>query len=887
MSSLNWKFTSIRSLFGRRKLDADMDEEMRSHIELRTQANIEAGMKPEEARHAAMRQFGWKESIQEKCRDQRGMRWLENLWQDIRFGARQLRKSPGFTTVAVFTLALGIGANLAIFAVVDSVLLRPLPFPESDRLVTLFNSYPKAGIERSGASLPNYYERRGNIPAFSHISALRYGTAIVGEAGLTEQEQVMRVSPEFFLTLGSGPILGRAFTENETDYQTDNVAILTDEYWRKHFNADMNALGHQIRVDGVQKTIIGVLPPSFSFLSSKALLYLPLSSNPGDRGVSQRHSNEDQELIARLQSGASLAAAQSQIDAHDAAHAPEYPFAKMVADGGFHTVLTPLHLDHIKTVRPILILTQSGVLCLLLIGGVNLVNLLLIRASSRSREMAIRQSLGASRWDVVRQVAAESVLLTCVGGLFGLAVGAGGIRLLTVLGVEQLPLGAHVAFNGQLALAALIVAVILGIIIAVPIAWFNLSGHPANTLKSESRGGTANHAAQRLRHGFIVAQISLAFVLVAGAGLLSESLKQALALSPGFRPDHTLTGQIALPWKNYPDWTTRLSFIERLLEGIRSQPGVSAAGVINNIPFSGNNEKSAFTVAGHVRRPGESLRGHYFYGVSGDVFDALGIPLREGRFLGSADSDSRVCVVDEDFARRYWPQGGAIGQRLTVGANAAGSDAFTVVGVAGAVKQSEITENQTQGAVYYPYKQRSVVNIFTVVRINLRPESFALALQKVVRGIDPELPVNDIRSMEVRVADSLIVRRSPALLIGIFAGVALILASIGTYGVLSFAVAQRRREIGVRMALGALPKQIAGQFLALGLRLLLAGTFFGVFGAWLAGRAMQSILFEVPALHFATLAGTASVMTAVCLLACLAPTFRASHVEPMEALRSE
>jgi predicted permease len=391
-----------------------------------------------------------------------------------------------------------------------------------------------------------------------------------------------------------------------------------------------------------------------------------------------------------------------------------------------------------------------------------------------------------------------------------------------------------------------------------------------------------------LRHGFIVAQIALAFVLLTGAGLLGLSLKRALAVSPGFRADHVLTGQISLPWKNYPDWPSRLTFVERLLEGVRSQPGVSAAGVINNVPLSGENIKSGFTVQGHVRRPGESLRGHYFYGVGGDLFAALGIPLREGRFLLNADSGNRVCVVDEDFARYYWPTGGAIGQRLSLGENeGADVDAFTIVGVVGAMKQAELTEDRAQGAVYVPYQFRTVANIFAVNRTRQRPESFSLTLQKIVRAIDPELPVNDLRSMEVRIADSLIVRRSPALLAGIFAVVALLLAAIGTYGVLAYAVAQRRREIGVRMALGAPPKQIGRQFISLGLRLLVAGSALGVIGALLAGRAMRSILFDLPALPMAMLAGTSVVLTVVSLLACWLPARRAASVDPMEALRCE
>jgi len=879
---------AIRALFRKPRLDAEMDEEMRAHVEMRTKQHIAAGMNPAEARYAARRQFGWVESIQETCREQRGTAWLEGAARDLRFAFRQLRKNPGFTIVASLTIALCLGANLTIFAVLDSVLLRPLPFPGAAQLVTLYNTYPRAGVERDGASLPNYYERRGQIAAFSQFSILRYDTAIVGEPGSSRREDVLRVSPEFFTTLGVRLAQGREFTDDETTYQTDAEAILTDGYWRQNFNADPNIIGRHVRVDGLSKTVVGVLPPSFHFLSSEARLFFPLSSNPGDREASQRHSGNGYEMIGRLRPGVHLAQAQAEIDAHNAAHAAEYPQAKMIADAGFRTVVTPLHADHVQAVRPVLWLLQAGVLLLALIGAVNLVNLLLIRASGRARELAIRQSLGASARRVVRQVMTENLVLALVGGAVGLGVGAAGIRLVMALGVARLPMGAHIAFDGRLALVGLLCAVAFGLASSLPIAWLSLRGQPSDALQSESRGGTASPAAQRLRHGFIVAQIAMAFVLLAGAGSLGLSLKRALAVSPGFRPDHVMTGQISLPWKDYPDWPARLAFLDRLLERLRRQPGVSAVGVINNVPFSGNNGKMAITVKGHVVRPGESLQAHYGYGVAGDAFTALGIPLREGRFIGNDDPDRCVCDVDEDFARRYWPKGDALGHRLFFGGTE-GSDAeaFTVVGVVGAVKQTEITDSAAQGAVYFPYQYRTVPNVFAVVRTSRRPELLGATLQKIVRELNPELPVNDLRSMDVRLTESLVARRSPALLAGVFAGAALLLAAIGTYGVLAYAVTQRRREIGVRLALGALPRQISRRFLGLGLRLLALGAMVGVFGAWLAVRAMQRLLFAAPPFPTGPIAGAALVLTVVSLIACLAPTLRASRVDPTEALRHE
>src|SRR5213079_1021184 len=753
---------------------------------------------------------------------------------DLKFALRQLGKAPAFTVTALATVAICLGANLAIFAVIDSILLRPLPFPQPDRLVTIFNTYPKAGVENDGSSITNYYERRGNIPAFSSLSMYMEGAETVGDPGSMQQEEIVRISPEFFTTLGVSLAIGRNFTDEETDPH-QNVIILTDAFWRQRFNSDPNILSRDTRINGIPRKIVGVMPPAFRFLSSEARVFLPIKSDMEQRGPKARHSGGGgTHMIARLKPGATIAEAQAQIDAHNAAVEEDNPEAKMMAEAGFRSLVRPLHAEHVRSIRPTLLLMQAGVFFLLLIGAVNLVNLLLIRASGRAKEMAIRRSMGASRAHVVRQVMIETILLTFVGGLLGLAVGTWGIRLFEVLGADRLPLGAHIAFDGWLASVGLAGAVVLGVVIAVPIAWFNLSTHLANALQSESRTGTINRATQRLRHGFIVAQIALAFVLLAGAALLGLSLKKAMAVSPGFRSDHVLTGECTVSWDLQRE---RVGIVDRLLESIRQQPGIAATGTITNIPLSGDSGKTAVTPKGYVPPPGQSVQGHYSYAVHGEYFSALGIDLREGRFLTSADSHraERVCVVDEDLARRYWPNGGALGQRIALGDEKEDARMFTIVGVVGAVKQAALTEAQGQGAVYLPYAYRDNASIFIVTRTSQSPEAFAETLRKLVRAAHPALAVDNIRSMDTRIADSLTTRRPPALLAGIFAVVALLLAAIGTYGVLSYAVAQRTREIGIRMALGAQTKQIGAQFFSLGLRLLAAGTILGVIGAWLTG----------------------------------------------------
>ncbi len=884
------RWLSLFRVLTRRRDFEDGMSELRFHVEQYVDELVRSGLSPEKAARLARMEFGSLDSVKEDCREQRGLHLFDEFRRELNYAARLLRKTPGFTATALLTLAVCLGANLTVFAVIDSVLLRPLPFPAPDRLVTIFNTYPKAGVERDGSSLTNYYERRGHISAFTSLSIYSYGREIIGEPGSTEREQTMRVSPDFFATLGLGPAIGRTFTEEETTGQTDHVAILSDTFWRQRFSDDPHVIGRQIRVNSVPRTVIGVLPPAFRFLSSDARVFLPLASRLEDRTPAQRHSGGNViQMIARLRPDATLAQAQSEVDAQNAALEVDDPQAKMIADAGFRSLVVSLHADHVAAIRPTLLLLQAGAIGLLLIGAVNLVNLLLVRASGRVKELAVRQALGASRGYVVSEVVVETTLLTLAGGLLGLAVGAGGIHLLRALGADHLPLGSRTAFDMRLALVSLVTAIIMGIVFAVPVAWFNLRRHLGNALQSESRGGTSGRATQFLRHGFIVSQIALAFTLLAGAGLLGLSLQRAMAVSPGFQSDHILTGQILLPWADYSEGA-RLAFIEKLMDNVGHLPGVLSAGVVNNVPFSGHSGKSAATVAGHVLRPGESARGHYSYGVAGDYFRAMGFSLRSGRFLTAEDShrSERVCVVDEDFARYYWPNASAIGQRLWDGSEAGkDAEAFTVVAVVSAAKQAGLTEEEAQGAIYYPYAFRVGDSFFVAARTSLPPESLGLTLQKVVRQIDPNIPVNDLRSMDTRIADSLVTRRSPALLACLFSGIALLLTAIGTYGVLSYAVAQRRREIGLRMALGAQPAQIRGQFFYLSLRLLSAGTILGLIGAWLTGRAMQAVLFHVPALSLSIFAGATCVMALVSLVACLLPSQRAARISPMEALAEE
>jgi predicted permease len=808
---------------------------------------------------------------------------------DIKHSLRRLAKSPGFTAAVILTLALCFGANIAIFAVVDAILLRPLPFPKPDRLVCVFNSYPAAGDERSHTSIANYFDRRQSIKAFASVSIYQDTSTIVGGTESPDRVPIARISPDFFQTLGVPLARGKAFTDAELTYQTDRVAILTDGFWRSRFNADPGVLGRTFLNDGLLVTVVGVLPRDFRFLSSRARFFRPASHAPEERGPAKRHDN-NWNMIARLAPDATLADAQTQIDALNVQQTNEVPYAKELKAAGYHSVVRRLHDDHVRAVKPIFSLLQAGVFVLLLIGGVNLVNLLLIRAHCRAREFAVRQALGAGRLAVAREVLAETLLLACGGAMAGLLFGVLGIRLLWALGADQLPLGTSIVFDGRVALLALMAAIIVGTLLAMPIIWFNLRKQSALALQSETRGGTVSAAAQRLRHCFIVAQVALAFVLLAGAGLLGVSLKHALETPTGFNPDNVLTGRIVLPGKDYPTATGRLAFVERLLSAIRTLPGVTCAAINTDLPFTEVDNDSIVAVEGHMRQAGESIQAHYHAGVTSDYWRVMSIPLLRGRVLEDGDNQGKasVCVVDQAFADRYWPGVDPLGRRLCNAASFDGSSALTVVGVVANVKRSELTENTGHGMLYLPYVTSYPREFSLVVRSALPAGPMAPMLRKAVLQLDPELPLDDVKSMQVRIDDSLVVRRSPALLATLFSGFALLLSVLGTYGVLAYAVSGRQREIGVRLALGAQPGQIRRQFLWIGMRLVLTGSMLGVVGAWMVSGAMRSVLFEVSTpLHGVIFGGIALALGGCSLAACLIPALRAGRIDPQEALRCE
>jgi len=806
------------------------------------------------------------------------------MLHELNLAFRRLAKAPAFTATALFTFSLCLGANVTLFAVVNAVLIRPLPFPNSEQLVSVFNQYPKAGINRGGASIPQYLARRKGIPAFADSACLFDWGLTIGDGGAPEHIETSIVTPSFFHVLGVSAALGRTFTEEEAIQGKNDVVVISDGLWRQRYAADPGVIGRRIKLNGTSQTVVGVMPRGFSFGTSKAQLWMPMIFTDDER-TTERHDNS-KSMIARLRPGATIAEAQSQIDVLNKYLQEQGPFSKMAKDAGFRTSVVNLHDDFVNETRPMLLLLQAGVLFLLLIGAINLANLFMVRASARAKEFSVRQVLGAGRRQIAQLLVTESLVLSIGGAALGLAFGWAGLHGLEAIGADRLPHFGPYRLDVRVCAIAVAASVLTALFVVFPTLWHSRRENLAFGLSLESRGGTTTRSAHRLRHALIVAQFTLAFMLLTGAALLGTSFSKVLAVDPGFRPESVLTGSVSLPWKHYEEAAQRYGFVERLGQELQSLPGVTSVGFTTDLPFGGpRHSNTAFIIEGQPPLPGQSLAVHIFAGVAGNFFDALGVPLLEGRPLTDDDSSHSlpVCMVDENFVRHYWPGKSALGHRISGGPGGL----YTIVGVVGAIKQNDLTDQQANGTVYLPFMIDAGVRITAVIRTAQAPQSAGPAFRAALLRIDPELAVEDLKTMTSRINDSLEARRSPLLLACIFAGVALVLAAIGIYGVLSYAVAQRRREIGVRMALGAQPRQILAQYLSLGARLVIVGSILGWVGTWFMGRAMTGMLFGVSYANPEVVLGVTVLLTLVAMAACLIPAVNASKVPPMEAIRAE
>jgi len=815
---------------------------------------------------------------------------MERLLQDLRFAVRLLVRDRAFTATTLLTLAVCIGANAAIFAVVHSVLLRPLPVPESDRLVLLYNSYPGAGVVHASSGVPDYYDRLRETDVFEELALYTQRGITVGGEGNAERLTGMAGTPSLFRMLRTTPVRGRIFTPEEGEPGGERKVILSHALWLRLFAGSDAAIGQDLRLNGVPHEIAGVMPAGFYWMSPAVDLWVPLAFTAEQKSDDARHNNS-WTMVGRLKPGASVALAQQQIDAVNQRNLERFPALKeILVNAGFHTVVTPLQAYVVEGIRATLLLLWGGVMFVLAIGAVNITNLVLIRSTTRVRELATRHALGAGLARLARQLLTETVLLTLAGGAAGAALGYWGLSLLSGASLEALPRGSEIRMDGTVlaftAVLALAVGVIVGLVPVVSIGRMNLS----QVFREDGRSGTAGRGARTLRRVLVATQVAVAFMLLAGAGLLFASFDRVLRVAPGFDPDNLLTARVSPPAARYAGNEQLRSFAARFLQEVRSLPGVEAAGFTSNLPFGGDFSDSVILAEGYQMAPGESLISPYRVVITPGYLEAMRVPLKSGRLFTESDVESSqpAVLVDEALARKFWPGQDPVGRRMFQPENPQNLTApspnqrwLTVVGVVGETKMAGLVTSETRaGTYYFPATQAGMRTMTLAVRTTGDPQSVTPAVRRVLTAIDPELPLYGVRTMRERIEASLVDRRMPMLLAVTFGLVALFLAATGLYGVLAYQVAQRKKEIGIRMALGSEPRGIFALVLREGVLLMGLGFVAGA----AVGRAMESQLYGVGAMDPAVMGAVAVVLGLVALIACAVPARRAARVHPMAAL---
>ena len=820
---------------------------------------------------------------------------MESFIQDVRFGARLFWKDKGFAFTAVATLAICIAANTAIFSVIDAVILKPLPLPEPERLLLLYNSYPNVGVKRAENGVPDFYDRRRAVTALEDVALYVNQGLNVGDGASVQRLEGMGVTPSLFRLLRAQPVLGRIFTEEEGEIGGERKVMLSYSLWQELYGGDRSVIGKELRIYGNLYAIVGVMPEGFLFLDPGIRLWRPLAFTAGQK---QEYHSNSWEMIGRLKPGASMEQAQAQVDALNRANLDLVPQLKpLLVNAGFHTEVHRLQDEVVKDVKGTLYLLWGGALFVLLIGAVNIANLVLARSSVRMKEMATRFALGAGRGRVARQMVTESLLLTFCSALIGLLLGWWGTRIFSVLGLNEIPRGSEIAMGGAVVVYILVLTIVVGTGIGlIPVV--HLHRADLNLLfRSEGRTGTSGQGARFLRNALVVTQIAFALLLLVGAGLLLASFREVLAVKPGFAAGNVLTGSVALPSIQYKGDQELRAFMDRALEKIRALPGVVASGATDSIPFGHHSSDSLIMAEGYQMKPGESVVSPNQIVVTPGYFEAMRVPLIEGRLFDSRDSadSQKVIIVDERLARKFWPGVSPIGRRMWRPGGAddliqpgANTRWYTVVGVVGSVKLRALVDpDERVGAYFFPYRQDPRSSPTFVLRTAGGPSALVSALRKAIVEVDPGLPLHDVRTMQERIDESLIARKSPMLLAIAFGLVALFLAGVGIYGVLAYTVAQRTREIGIRMALGSTTERIFRLIAREGFMLLGIGFALGLAGTLALARYVESLLFGVRPVDPYVLAGVAGILALAAAIACVLPARRAARVDPVVALRQE
>lgn len=804
---------------------------------------------------------------------------MDTLWHDLRYGVRMLAKNPGFTTVAVLALALGIGANTAVFSVVNAVLLRPLPLTEPDRLVWMWgDGIRQQGNGRGSISPPDFLDFREQNQSFERLAAFQNSPFNLTGAGEPERVNGVRVSAGFFETLGVRPMHGRTFVTEEEQDGRGQVAVIGYGLWQRRFGGDPSLVGKTISLNGNSFTVIGILPLGFQFPRDEVELWAPITFRVQPTSVRRFHFLRP---IARLKPGVSLAQAQAEINAITVRLEQQYPDSN--TNYGARLVLLPEQI--VGDLRPTLWMLVAAVAFVLLIACANVANLLLARAATRQKEIAIRSALGAGRWRVVRQLLTESVALGLGGGLLGFLIAWWGVKLLVALGPSNIPRLREVTVDGRVLGFTLAVSLLTGMLFGlVPALQASRSGL-GETLKEGSRGSTGL-SGRLVRGALVVSEIALALVLLVGAGLMLKSFLRLTQIDPGFQAVNTLTMQIGLTQARYADAPPRAAFFQQLLPRLAALPGVRHTGAVSQLPMSGQNNDTWFTVEGRPAVSAGDRLGANQRVVSPDYFRALGIPLIKGRYFTERDTTTapNAIIISQTFASQVFPNEDPIGKRLTVDFGQPWTG--EIVGIVGAIRHAGLSIEPWR-EMYFPHAQTPVGGMNLVVRAAGDPTILASAIKSEVQALDKDLPLYNVRTMETVVSDTVAQPRFRALLLGIFAAVALILAAVGIYGVMSYYVTQRTHEIGIRMALGAQRRDVLRLVVGQGMVLAVSGVGIGLAAAFALTRWIATLLYQVRATDPMTFAVISLLLAFVALLACYLPARRATKVDPMVALRYE
>jgi putative ABC transport system permease protein len=866
--------------FRRASWDQERERELQTYLEIETGENIARGMTSEDARYAARRKLGNPTQIREEIYRMNSLTFIESLWQDVRCGLRMLRKNAGFSAVAILTLALGIGANTAIFSVIHGVLLSPLPYNDPDRIVLVLESNPTRGFPQFSVSPPNYIDWKKDSTSFEQIASIARGD--FNYTGGAEPERISgaRVASSFFAVMGVTPTMGRTFLPEDDVVGKAGVVVLGYGLWTRRFGSDPQVLGKSLTLDGQSYRVVGVMQDGFQFPRGVDL-WLPSefdadALSPGARGAHYLR------VMARLKPGVSVDKAQSEMVAISKRLEQQYP----KTNTGWTAKLLTLNEATVGNVRPTLLVLFGAVGFLLLIACANVANLLLARATARQREIAIRFSLGASRLRIARQLLTESILLSGIATGAGLLLAEWAIRALRTLPPSNLPRAANIGLDLPVLGFAAGVAVLTGLLFGFAPALQITRGAPSETLKEGGR--TASAGRQGVRSALVVLETTLALVLLVGSGLLLKSFLRLQTVDPGFQYKNIATADVSLPRSKYSTDAQERQFFSQVLERIQSVQGVKEVAASSGNPMEGSNLSFSFATKDlEALSPSDQPSAGY-YVVSPNYFHTLGIPLLLGRFFTPEDSAGRprVAIISQTIAQRFFHNKNPIGQTIKIGVGAAVPVAREIVGVVGDVKDDGLGEAATMAA-YEPYTQMAWSDMTLFVRSNSDPSQMASMLRSQVTSVDKDQPVADISTGDQLMAQAVAQPQLRTTLLSLFAGLALILASLGIYGVMSNTVAQRTHEIGVRMALGAGQSSVLRLVLSNGVRLTLLGIAFGSAGAFALTRLMKSFLFHVTPTDPATFVEVALFLFLVALLASYIPARRATRVDPVIALRYE